>query len=970
MKKGVGIAIGVCLVAVVAVVGIYLLPQNTAAGLNPSNIVVSDTESRHFKTLTLKNGLKVALVSDPGSDKAAAAMNVFVGSWENPTNLQGLAHFLEHMLFLGTEKYPEADGYQQFIERNGGRDNAYTSSENTLYHFDINAPALPEALDRFAQFFIAPLFDPIYSDRERNAVHSEYSASLQNDGRRIEDAIREIVDKTHPASKLAVGNLETLASDNMSETLNQFYKAHYVSTRMALTVYGPQPIDQLEKLVEEYFKGIRNIESAAPIYGEPIIAAERLPLLVEVEPRSELRQLSFRFPTTNTVANITNRPENYVAHLLGHESTGSLLSILKEKGWAESLYAGSGGLTESMTTFNVTIELTPEGVQNWQEVGALLFAQIQLISEQGVQQWIFDEQQRINEIGFQFAEKVSASQTAVVLAERLRFYPAEQILSGPYRMEGYSPEQINQVLKQLQPDNALVILTHPNAETNLSSKYYQTPYSVGDLSGNLLATWRNPKPSVTLALPTENPFIPSQLDVLPLVNEASALFFANPQRIATSETTTVWFEQDDQFQTPKVDIHLLLETDFANQSAANRAATSLYLTLVNDALNEVRYEASLAGSGYGISLADNGILIRLYGYQDKLQLLLDTLTIELADHSIDADRFAIKREEYMRNLRNSDEEPVIRQVLRRANEWLVSNSVSVDEQMEAVTQLTLEDLIEARETWLTANHLTTFIHGNLTQVQALEWATRIDAIIPQEGAPKINRTVAKIPTRTFLNSIYIDHSDSAFLQYYQGESSSLRERALYALLADMLSAPYFTELRTKEQLGYIVMARPYPIDDLPGLILYIQSPSTDPALLQLYSDRFLSQYRQRLQVLSDANFDDFKQGLKTNLLEEDKNLYQLSGRYWGDIQVGNKNFNSLTRIAHEVDLISLDGFRRFYENRVLADNVRSLSLHQIGKNMKSDYKDHMESIVGLYPLDSPKQWPNDIEWVSPTFNNN
>lgn len=969
MKKGVGIAIGVCLVAVVAV-SVYLLPQNTEAGLNPSNIVVSDTETRHFKTLTLKNGLKVALVSDPSSDKAAAAMNVFVGSWENPADLQGLAHFLEHMLFLGTEKYPDADGYQQFIEKNGGSDNAYTSSENTLYHFDINAPALPEALDRFAQFFIAPLFDPIYSDRERNAVNSEYSASLQNDGRRVEDVIREVVDKNHPASKLAVGNLKTLASDNMSETLSQFYKAHYVSSRMALTVYGPQTIDQLELLVEAYFKGIRNVDSVAPVYDQPIISAERLPLLVEIEPRSEMRQLTFRFPSTNTVANMANRPENYVAHLLGHESTGSLLSVLKENGWAEGLYAGSGGLTESMTTFNVTIELTPEGIQNWQEVGALLFAQIQLIAEQGVQQWIFDEQQRIGEIGFQFAEKVSASQTAVVLAERLRFYPPEQILSGPYRMETFTPEQINQVLNQLKPDNALVILTHPEAETNLNSKFYQTPYSVRDLSGNLLSTWRTPNPSMALALPTANPFIPTQLEVLPLANEESALFSANPQRIATSETATVWFEQDDQFKTPKVDLHLLLETDFSNQSAANRAATSLYITLVNDALNEVRYEASLAGSGYGISLADNGILIRLYGYQDKLQLLLDTLTIELAEHTVNADRFAIKREEYLRNLRNSDEEPVIRQVIRRANEWLVSNSVSVGEQIKAVEQLTLEDLITARDSWLTENRLTTFIHGNLTQAQALEWANRIDAIIPQQGAPETNRSIAKIPTRTFLDSIYIDHSDSAFMQYYQGESSSLRERALYALLADMLSAPYFTELRTKEQLGYIVMARPYPIDGLPGLILYIQSPSTDPALLQLYSNRFLSQYRQRLQELSDADFNDFKQGLKTNLLEEDKNLYQLSSRYWGDIQQGNMNFNSLTRIAHEVDLISLDGFRRFYENRVLADTIRSLSLHQIGKDMKADYKDHMESIVGLYPLETPKQWPKDIEWVSPTFNNN
>ncbi|MBU2864767.1 insulinase family protein [Reinekea forsetii] len=968
MKKGVLIALSVLIVVVLVVTGIWWLkPKET--GENPSNIIVSDAETRHFKALTLKNGLKVVLVSDPSAEKAAAAMNVFVGSWANPKDKQGLAHFLEHMLFLGTEKYPEADAYQQFIEKNGGSDNAYTSSENTLYHFDINAPALPEALDRFAQFFIAPLFDPVYSDRERNAVHSEYSASLQNDGRRIEDAIREVVNPNHPAAMLSVGTLDTLATDNMSDRLKQFYKEHYVSSRMALAIYAPQSMDQLETWVTENFSGIRDIESNAPIYDQALLSPSQLPLLLEVEPRSELRQLNFRFPIEGTAKSIANRPENYVAHLLGHESTGSLLSELKSKGWAEQLSAGSYGLTESNTTFNVTIDLTPEGVENWEAIGELLFAQIELISNQGIQQWIFDEQQQINEIGFQFSEKVSASQTATVLAERLRYYPMENLLSGPFRMESFNPDQIKAVLKKLKPDNALIVLTHPSAKTTKLSQYYQTPYGVSDLPGNLLANWRSPTLDTNLALPTPNPFIPSQLTVYPLEHEESGLFSANPQRIIIEENITVWFEQDDKFKTPKVDVHILLETDFANQSALNSSATSLYLMLINDALNEVRYEASLAGSGYGISLVDNGLLIRLYGYQDKLQLLLDTLLLELAEHEINADRLAVKREEFLRNLRNADEEPVIRQVVRRFNEWLISNTFSVEAKLEAVQQLTKAQLEESRGQWLTSSKLNVLIHGNLVKGDAIRWANRINSIIPQQSSADVSRQLAKIPTRTFVDSIFIDHSDSAFLQYYQGENASLRERALYALLADMISAPYFTELRTKEQLGYIVMARPYPLDGHPGMVLYIQSPSTDPALLQLYSDRFLNRYRQTLQSLSDEEFNIFKEGLKTNLLEDDKNLYQLSSRYWNNIQDENYNFNSYRRIAHEVDQISLDGFKRFYENRVLADNVRSLSLHQIGKDMKADYKDHMESIVGLYPLEEPKQWPEDVSWVSPTFNN-
>ena len=102
------------------------------------------------------------LISDPKTEKAAAALDVYVGSGDDPLERAGLAHFLEHMLFLGTEKYPAADEYQRFISTHGGNYNAYTSNINTNYFFDIDEEQLEPALDRFAQFFIAPKFDQVY----------------------------------------------------------------------------------------------------------------------------------------------------------------------------------------------------------------------------------------------------------------------------------------------------------------------------------------------------------------------------------------------------------------------------------------------------------------------------------------------------------------------------------------------------------------------------------------------------------------------------------------------------------------------------------------------------------------------------------------------------------------------------------------------------------------------------------------
>ena len=134
------------------------LLMGDAAGIAENTVRQSPDDARRYQYFTLDNQLKVLLISDADAEKAAASLDVHVGSRYDPATRQGLAHFLEHMLFLGTKKYPDADGYQKFISENGGSHNAYTSFEHTNYYFDIDNASLAPALDRFSDFFVSPLF--------------------------------------------------------------------------------------------------------------------------------------------------------------------------------------------------------------------------------------------------------------------------------------------------------------------------------------------------------------------------------------------------------------------------------------------------------------------------------------------------------------------------------------------------------------------------------------------------------------------------------------------------------------------------------------------------------------------------------------------------------------------------------------------------------------------------------------------
>lgn len=143
-----------------------------------TNIIKSKSDKCTYKHITLPNKLQALLIHDPEADKSAAALDVKVGCSLDPRPLYGVAHFLEHMLFMGTEKYPDESEYSKFIENNGGMNNAYTSLTDTNYHLDISNDAFEEALERFSDFFKGPTFKQESTEREMNAVDSEYNQSL------------------------------------------------------------------------------------------------------------------------------------------------------------------------------------------------------------------------------------------------------------------------------------------------------------------------------------------------------------------------------------------------------------------------------------------------------------------------------------------------------------------------------------------------------------------------------------------------------------------------------------------------------------------------------------------------------------------------------------------------------------------------------------------------------------------------
>jgi insulysin len=330
------------------------------------------------------------------------------------------------------------------LNSHGGNSNAFTDLEDTNYYFDVTAASLEGALDRFAQFFIAPLFTESATQREAQAVDSEHSKNLQNDYWRLDQLAKSLAKPDHPYNHFGTGNLETLMRDpNIRDALVEFHAKHYSANLMKLVVLGADSMETLQTWVETYFSAIPNHNLPIPRF--PSTPFDKLPICVKVVPVREHIMLDISFQLREVATLYRSKPARYLSHLLGHEGKGSILAMLKEKHWANELSAGESRSCLDWSSFSLSIDLTPEGLKHWQEVVEVVFAYLALLRQAGTQQWIHEETATVAQMQFQFLSKRNPMSFVSSLAGWMHHYPSKHFLSGPYKIYDFEPEHIKEV---------------------------------------------------------------------------------------------------------------------------------------------------------------------------------------------------------------------------------------------------------------------------------------------------------------------------------------------------------------------------------------------------------------------------------------------------------------------------------------------------------------------------------------------
>ncbi len=822
-------------------------------------------DQAQYRRFTLDNGLKVILLSDPKLNKSSASLVVHVGQIDDPDNRPGLAHFLEHMLFLGTKKYPDVADYGNYLRSNGGYSNAYTASDHTNYQFEIAHETFEGAIDRFAQFFIAPLFTPEFTEREITAVNNEAQRYIEDDGRRLWHIRRQAYAPGSGERKFSTGNRDTLAGTTQEELL-AFYRLHYSADRMALALTGRASLDQLEAWARSYLSAIAR-HDLPPIVREqkflPPLPALRL---MQVEPVKEVRQLGLEFALGPTRPDFAAKPAELLSQLIGYEGAGSLLAYLKKQGWAIGLGAFPYERTTGYGSFILSIELTPQGLQQKQEVLAALFAHVRMLREAPYPEAFFHERAAMARLDEMYRDKGEGAERAVGLANTALFHSLAIAEREPFLWLKPDDAAYRRVLNQLRPDNMIVTLTAKGLPTDRKDQYFSIPYSYNEDRGPTYTALTNPPAIAALHLPKPNLFTPRQTDLLAL----------HPVPIIAEPGLSLYYFQDTEFARPMSAFAYKFRPAADLLGLESAALLRFYVACVNESMNEVAQDAQLAGISYQVTALPDGLRVSVGGYSDSAARFFDYLGGQLLDFKIDEARFAALKDGILRMLSSFPRSETFEIAQERKNALSRQVHFTPEEQLDFARTITLGDVQAFARKFFAHGRIEGMAHGNLSADDATRSARALQTQLANAGLPSAQVAARRLnvfaPGETVVDAGRVLGNNSCFWHEYLFPADTPEYRAAALVLGNFVDEPFYTEMRTRQQLGYIVWGGTRTSDRELFAYFVIQSGEYPPDELQARAFAFIGTLGTQWAAVDAEKFAALVAGVRASLQEKDKTI--------------------------------------------------------------------------------------------------
>ncbi|MBA2815541.1 pitrilysin [Candidatus Pantoea persica] len=892
-----------------------------ATGWEPVNETIrkSEKDPCHYKAIKLANDMTVLLVSDQQAPKSLAALTLPIGSLDDPDSQLGLAHFLEHMVLMGSQRYPQPDNLAEFLKKHGGSHNASTASYRTAFYLEVENSALELAVDRMADAIAAPLLDPVNTVRERNAVNAELTMARSRDGLRIAQVGAETLNPAHPGARFSGGNLETLKdkpNSKLLEALATFYHTHYSANLMKAVIYSNKPLPKMAQIAANTFGRIANHHATVPAIDAPVVTEVQQGIVIHYVPAQPRKQLKIEFLIANNSDRFRSKTDTLIGYLIGNRSKNTLADWLQKRGLADGVNAGADAMSErSSGVFVITASLTDKGLAQRDEVVAAIFSYIAMLREQGIDKRYFDEVSRVLALDFRYPSFTRDMDYIEWLADTMLRVPVAHTLDAPYLADEYDAAAIKARLDEMTPQRARIWYISPQEPHNKEAYFVNAPYQVDRISAETFADWQQRAGQIQLSMPTLNPYIPDDFTLIP----ADGKTYTHPVSLANDVGMPIyWMPSRYYASEPKASIMLALRNQHTISDARQQVRFGLNDYLSSLALDELNSQASVGGISLSTSEND-GLVFSASGFTQRLPTLLKKLVEGYATFQPSAQQLEQAKSWYLDRLDAADKGKAFELAIQPMQMLSQLPYTQRETRRALVKTITLDEVVAYRDNLI--HHATPELLavGNLSADSVTQLGRELKQQMQTQGTRLWRNDYVSFaqPVKANLQKVG-SSTDSALATLYvplgYGEYQSM---ASSSLLSQIVHPWFYNQLRTEEQLGYAVFAFQMPIGRQWGIGFLLQSNSKQPDYLLQRYQAFYPQAEKRLRAMPKSDFAQYQQAMINQLRQPPQTLDEEALHYSRDFDRQNYAFDMGEKVIAQIEQLTPGALADFFHKAVM-----------------------------------------------------
>lgn len=810
------------------------------------DIDLAINDKRDIRGILLNNGIKMVLISDPNTKTSSCSVGINAGYLED--NYEGTAHFLEHLLFMGSSKFPEQNTYHSYVQTCGGIDNAYTSDNVTCYYLELENEFLDKGIEMLSWFFREPLLDMKHINSEREIINSEHQKNILSDVWIMDDIFKKFIKKSK-YTNFGTGNSESLR-DITKEDIMNFYNTYYTTDNMYVCIVDTDDIKTMTKKYLKYFEDIpdkkfvgekdRFIKTKLNTIEDNLIVFKSIS--------------QYNFLNYYIILNYNNKNQieyqliNLISFIIGSEYTESFSYYLKENDIANFIKTNADYYYdyEAIITINITLHKT--SLEIIELISMYLNSLLNKISEIDENKFklIYNNFRKINLLQSLYNNKPESSEMSNEVVDNLIKGNVELCVIRKNFIPEYNSEIYKKFIMMIN-DIEIKITTNFNIEERkesdfLISEHYKTKYYLLDNKFNLL---NKKKDIIPIDYNFDNMIAYSDIPIKTDIINASINKKELPKLIYKNNFREVYLLEHNKYEKPILNITLIRENKKYIQKQHSLIIT-IYKSLCLRILNYYLDTISNYKMYFSMNLSDEYLVYNFNGLDYVMKKFVNDIINKTSFYAIQINPLSKKYfEEIIKDIKENllnfkYDSPYL--LCLKYLSIILSKDFMPDEGIKYIDKLSYEDFIEQLEKLLIFEKEIFIIVGDLKNCpeiftcddlvmkNALEYVEILgldsskytgevseektnDKIENSNVYQELNYVLKKdqINPKEINNCLvdcYLVKNYELTLVNDAIEKSQLkiifRDKLLYDLIANLINEPLFDKIRTIDKLGYIV----------------------------------------------------------------------------------------------------------------------------------------------------------------------